>query len=250
MSQFCVVIPSRLASQRLPGKPLIEIVGKTMIERVYEQAKASAADEVIVATDSSEIEAVCRKAGARVEMTASDHASGTDRIAEVAARLDWPDDRIVVNVQGDEPLIPPALIDQVAALLDADPSAAMATLMTPLAHDDEYRDPHMVKVVTDSKGGAIYFSRAPVPWNMAGGVPEDARRHVGIYAYRVGALKRIAQAPVAPPERAERLEQLRALWLGFGIAIADAVEPPARGVDTEEDLEVIRELVTCTKQGS
>ncbi len=250
MSEFSVVIPARLASQRLPGKPLVEIVGKTMIERVCIQATGSRAAEVIVATDSPEIEAVCRAAGARVEMTASDHASGTDRIAEVAERLAWPEDRIVVNVQGDEPLIPPALIDQVASLLDADPDADMATLMTPLAHHDEYRDPHMVKVVTDSTGSAIYFSRAPIPWDAAEGVPHGARRHIGLYAYRVGALRRIAAAPVAPPERAERLEQLRALWLGLRIAVADAVEEPPRGVDTEEDLEFIRELVRVRKQGT
>jgi 3-deoxy-manno-octulosonate cytidylyltransferase (CMP-KDO synthetase) len=250
MTRFSVVIPSRLASQRLPGKPLREIGGLTMIERVHAQAQASGADEVIVATDSTEIESVCREAGARVELTSSDHASGTDRIAEVAERLDWPSDRIVVNVQGDEPLIPPALIDQVAGLLDADPAAAMATLMTPLAHEDEYRDPHMVKVVTDRNGSAIYFSRAPVPWSVAGGVPADARRHIGLYAYRVGALRQIASAPVAPPEKAERLEQLRALWLGLGIAIADAVEEPPRGVDTEEDLQFIREIVNARKQGS
>lgn len=250
MSEFSVVIPARLASQRLPGKPLVDIVGKTMIERVYVQATGSLATEVIVATDSREIESVCREAGARVELTASHHASGTDRIAEVAERLGWAEDRIVVNVQGDEPLIPPVLIDQVASLLDADPAAAMATLMTPLAHDDEYRDPHMVKVVTDGSGSAIYFSRAPVPWDVAAGVPQDARRHIGLYAYRVGALRKIAAAPVAPPERAERLEQLRALWLGLRIAVADAIEEPPRGVDTEEDLEFIRELVRVRKQGT
>jgi len=250
MSRFCVVIPSRLASQRLPDKPLLDIGGKTMIERVYLQAAGSAADEVIVATDSPEIESVCRGIGARVVMTASHHASGTDRIAEVAERLEWHEDEIVVNVQGDEPLIPPALIDQVAGLLEIDSSAGMATLMTPLAHDDEYRDPHMVKVVTDRGGSAIYFSRAPIPWNAAGAVPADARRHVGLYAYRVGVLREIAAAPVAPPEREERLEQLRALWLGRRIAIADAVEEPPRGVDTEEDLELIRELVRSRQQGT
>jgi len=250
VSRFIVVIPVRLESERLPGKPLVDIVGKTMIERVHAQACASRADEVIVATDSPDIESICARIGARVEITSRKHASGTDRIAEVAERLAWPEEQIVVNVQGDEPLIPPALIDQVAGLLEDDPSAGMATLMTPLTHDDEYRDPHMVKVVTDCNGSAIYFSRAPVPWDAAGGVPTDARRHVGLYAYRAETLCQVAAAPVAPPERAERLEQLRALWLGHRIAIADAVEEPPRGVDTEDDLEFIRELVETRKQGT
>jgi 3-deoxy-manno-octulosonate cytidylyltransferase (CMP-KDO synthetase) len=239
------VIPARISSERLPGKPLADIAGMTMIERVYRQALASSAAEVMVATDSKKIAEVCLGAGARVEMTAADHASGTDRIAEVARRLQWPSNHIVVNVQGDEPMIPPVLIDQVAELLDADSSAAIATLMTPLAHDTEYHDPNMVKVVTDSGGAAVYFSRAPIPWRVAGGVPPDARRHVGIYAYRVGALLGIAAAPVAPPESSERLEQLRAIWMGLRITIADAVAEPPRGVDTDQDLEVIRKLVTA-----
>lgn len=243
MSEFVVVIPVRLQSQRLPRKPLADILGKSMIERVVCQAKASAAAEVMVATDSDEIAAVCRRIGAPVEMTADSHASGTDRIAEVAGRLDWPGDRIVVNVQGDEPLIPPVLIDQVAGLLAADPGAGMATLMTPLIDEAEYRDPNMAKVVTDRSGAALYFSRAPIPASRDGSVPADARRHIGLYAYRVETLALLAAAPVAPPERHERLEQLRALWLGQRIVIADAVELPPRGVDTESDLEIIRGLV-------
>jgi 3-deoxy-manno-octulosonate cytidylyltransferase (CMP-KDO synthetase) len=180
-------------------------------------------------------------------MTSTEHASGTDRIAELAVRRGWSDERIVINVQGDEPLIPPAVIDQVAALLAADPRAGMATLMTPLRDDSEYRDPNMAKVVSTHDGAAIYFSRAPIPASRDDSVPADARRHIGIYAYRVECLKQIAAAPAAPPERAEKLEQLRALWLGFRIAIADALETPPRGVDTAADLEHIRELVRRTR---
>lgn len=240
MSGFVVVIPARLASERLPRKPLLDIGGQPMIQWVHAQAKRSGAGEVIIATDSPEIEAVCTGLGAIVEMTGEHHASGTDRIAEVAERRGWADDRIVVNVQGDEPLMPPALIDQVAGLLAADPAAGMATLMTPLADPDEYFDRNVAKVVADREGAAIYFSRSPIPASRDDTVPPDARRHIGLYAYRVGCLRRLAAAPVAPPERSERLEQLRALWLGQRIAIADAVEIPPRGVDTEADLEIAR----------
>lgn len=243
MSEYIVVIPARLASERLPGKPLADIEGKSMIERVYERARASGAADVIIATDSEEIESACRRFGAHVAMTSPDHASGTDRIAEVAARLGWPDDTIVVNVQGDEPMIPPAVIDQVASLLAADAAAGMATLMTPLANASEYTDPNMARVIADSTGAALYFSRAPIPATRSGEPPPEARRHIGLYAYRVECLRRLAATPATALERAERLEQLRALWLGVRIAIADAVELPARGVDTEEDLELIRAIV-------
>jgi 3-deoxy-manno-octulosonate cytidylyltransferase (CMP-KDO synthetase) len=243
MTSFIVVIPVRLESQRLPRKPLAEIVGRTMVERVYRQARKSGAAEVIVATDSAEIRAVCEGFQARVEMTSKEHASGTDRIAEVAKRLGWPESQIVVNVQGDEPLIPPVLIDQVATLLERDSAAGMATLMTPIADAAEYLDPNMAKVVADQGGAAIYFSRAPIPASRDGKMPAGARRHIGLYAYRAGCLATLASSPVAPPERAERLEQLRALWLGHRIAIADAVELPPRGVDTEDDLEIIRDIV-------
>lgn len=251
MSGFLVVIPARLKSERLPRKPLLDIAGMSMIERVYRQARRSAAREVIIATDSDEIERVARGFGAAVERTDAGHASGTDRIAEVARRRGWDDAEIVVNVQGDEPLIPPALIDQVAGLLEADRAAGMATLMTPLADPAEYSDPNMAKVVASRDGAALYFSRSPIPASRDGGVPAGARRHVGLYAYRVGCLKVVAAADVAPAERAEKLEQLRALWLGQRIAIADAVEPPARGVDTVADLEEIRGIVAARAgQGS
>jgi 3-deoxy-manno-octulosonate cytidylyltransferase (CMP-KDO synthetase) len=247
VSGFVVVIPARLESERLPRKPLCYIEGRTMIERVHARAASSAAEAVIVATDSPEIEKACRSFGADVAMTRSSHTSGTDRIAEVAALRAWPDAQIVVNVQGDEPLIPPELIDQVAALLAADPAADMATLVTPLADPAEYRDPNMAKVVVAADGTALYFSRSPIPATRDGSVPADARRHVGIYAYRVGCLRRIAAAPPAPPERAERLEQLRALWLGFRIVVEDARAAPPRGVDTAEDLEQIRAILRHAK---
>lgn len=243
MSGFFVVIPARMASSRLPGKPLADIAGKPMIGHVYDRAIASKAAEVIIATDSAEIESACRSFGARVEMTSPDHASGTDRIAEVADRLRWQDTQIVVNVQGDEPMIPPALIDQVAGLLEDDGAAAMATLMTPLKSEAEYRDPNMARVITDSTGAALYFSRAAIPASADGRAPPEARRHIGIYAYRMSCLRLLARTPVAPSERAERLEQLRALWLGQRIAIEDACAEPPRGVDTEDDLRCIRQLI-------
>ena len=247
MSGFRVVIPSRLRSERLPRKLLLEIAGKPMIEHDCRQARQSAAREVIVATDSDEIEQAARAFGAAVERTDVNHASGTDRIAEVARRRGWADDEIVVNVQGDEPLIPPALIDQVARLLEADRAAGMATLMTPLADPGEFTDPNMAKVVTSRDGAALYFSRSPIPASRDGGVPAEARRHIGLYAYRVRCLKAVSAAPVAPAERAEKLEQLRALWLGQRIAIADAIEAPARGVDTAADLDEIRRIFSTRK---
>jgi len=244
MSGFLVVIPARLKSERLPQKALLEIAGMSMIERVYRQARKSGASEVIIATDADEIERVARSFGAAVERTDAAHASGTDRIAEVARRRGWADGEIVVNVQGDEPLIPPALIDQVAGLLEADRGAGMATLMTPLKDPAEYTDPNMAKVIASRDGAALYFSRSPIPASRDGGVPAAARRHIGLYAYRVACLKAVSAAPVAPAERAEKLEQLRALWLGERIAIADAIEAPARGVDTAADLAEVRRIVS------
>jgi 3-deoxy-manno-octulosonate cytidylyltransferase (CMP-KDO synthetase) len=244
MSGFLVVIPSRLKSERLPRKPLLDIAGMPMIERVYRQARRSAARDVIIATDADEIEQAARAFGAAVERTDPSHASGTDRIAEVARRRGWDDAEIVVNVQGDEPLIPPALIDQVARLLEADPGAGMATLMTALASPAEYTDPNMAKVVASRDGAALYFSRSPIPASRDGEVPAAARRHIGLYAYRVSCLKAVAAAPMAPAESAEKLEQLRALWLGQRIAIADAIEAPPRGVDTVADLDEIRRIVS------
>ena len=236
---FIVVIPARYGSTRLPGKPLVEIAGKPMIEWVYRQGTQSGASEVIVATDDERIVAVCKKFGARVELTATEHASGTDRIAEVARRFAWADEQIVVNVQGDEPLISPLAIAQTARLLGWHPQAAIATLTAPLESEAEFRDPNFVKVVTDKDGWALYFSRAPIPWPRDGGMPL-VRRHIGLYAYRAGGLKTISAAAPCALEETERLEQLRALWLGLKIIVANAVEPPSPHVDTPEDLEKIR----------
>ena len=244
MTEFTVVVPARYASTRLPGKPLADIGGRPMIAWVHEQAARSGAAEVVVATDDERIAAACEAFGAHAEMTGAEHASGTDRIAELARRLGWDDGRIVVNVQGDEPLLPPALIAQVAALLDEHADAGLATLMTRIGSEQEFRDPNIVKVVTDRAGYAIYFSRAPIPWPRDGDAGSP-RRHIGLYAYRVGELKAISAEPPCTLETIERLEQLRALWLGYRIAIADAAEPPPRGVDTPEDLEAVRAAVAA-----
>jgi 3-deoxy-manno-octulosonate cytidylyltransferase (CMP-KDO synthetase) len=213
-----------------------------MIEWVHGQAAQSGASEVIVATDDERIAAACRKFGARAELTSAEHASGTDRIAELARRFAWDDDQIVVNVQGDEPLISPLCIAQTARLLAWHPHAAVATLTSPLTGAAEFHDPNFVKVVTDRDGWALYFSRAPIPWPRDGGAPA-ARRHIGLYAYRVGSLKTISAAAPCALEEIERLEQLRALWLGLRIIVADAVEPPSPHVDTAEDLLKIRRYV-------
>lgn len=241
---FRVVIPARHASTRLPGKPLLPLAGEPMVLHVHRLALRAGAAEVIVATDDERISTACRAAGAAVEMTSAQHASGTDRIAEVAARRGWADGDIVVNLQGDEPMLPPALVAQAANLLAATPAAAIATLATPIAGESEYLDPNVVKVVARPDGFALYFSRAPVPWDRDGfaATPpaadchRGARRHLGLYAYRVAALRQVAAAPPAEIERRERLEQLRALAMGLAIVVADAVEPPGPGVDTPDDL--------------
>jgi 3-deoxy-manno-octulosonate cytidylyltransferase (CMP-KDO synthetase) len=248
---FRVVIPARHASTRLPGKPLLLLAGEPMILHVHRLALRSGAAEVIVATDDERIRFACSAVGAAVEMTEERHASGTDRIAEVALRRGWADDDILVNVQGDEPLLPPALIGQAAALLAASPIASIATLATPIANEADYLDPNVVKVVARPDGIALYFSRAPVPWDRDGFASRPpgtdrhrgARRHLGIYAYRVAALRRLAAAPPAALEQRERLEQLRALAMGLSIAVADAVEIPGPGVDTPEDLARVEALL-------
>ena len=241
---FRVVIPARHASTRLPGKPLLPIAGEPMIVHVYRLALRSGAAEVIVATDDARICDACRAAGAVAEMTAAHHASGTDRIAEIARRHGWSGADIVVNVQGDEPMLPPALIGQVAALLAATPRADIATLATPIRSEAEYADPNVVKVVARPDGMALYFSRAPIPWDRDGaaggttgaGRHHGSRRHLGLYAYRVAALLALADTTPVEIERRERLEQLRALATGHPIVVADAGELPGPGVDTPEDL--------------
>ncbi|TDG13993.1 3-deoxy-manno-octulosonate cytidylyltransferase [Seongchinamella unica] len=244
---FAVVIPARYGSTRLPGKPLLDIVGKPMIQRVWEQALGAGASQVVVATDDSRIQQVAQDFGAEVCMTSPDHPSGTDRLQEVAALRGWDDEQIVVNVQGDEPLIPPALIGQVAANLAANPAAAIATLSEPVRGLEELRNPNAVKVVADARGMALYFSRATIPWpreafadptvDMPAG---DWYRHIGIYAYRAGFLHRYVGWAPAPLEQLEQLEQLRALYHGERIHVAPACEAVPAGVDTAEDLEAVR----------
>lgn len=248
---FNVVIPARHASMRLPGKPLLPIAGKAMIEHVYRRACESGAQHVLIATDDDAIEAACQGFGAQVQMTATSHASGTDRIAEVAAALRWDEEQIVVNVQCDEPLIPPAIIRQAAELLRLAPEAKIATLAEPIRSLDEYLDPNVVKVALAESGLALYFSRAPIPWNRDGATAgllsqadcSNALRHIGIYAYRVGSLLKLSASSPSPLESAERLEQLRALWLGMSIKVAIAVESPGLGVDTEKDLEAVAAMI-------
>jgi 3-deoxy-manno-octulosonate cytidylyltransferase (CMP-KDO synthetase) len=245
---FVAVIPARYASTRLPGKALKDIAGKPMIEWVYRQTVKSGASEVIVATDDERIVGACRAFGAPVEMTSMEHSSGTDRIAELAQRFAWDDDQIVVNVQGDEPLISPVCIAQTARLLGWHSQAAIATLMTPLDSETEFRDPNFAKVVTDKDGWALYFSRAPIPWPRDGGMP-GVMRHIGLYAYRAGSLRAISAAPPCELEQVEKLEQLRALWLGLRIIVEQAAEPPAPAVDTEEDLVKIRRYLERSPRG-
>lgn len=251
-SSFHVAIPARHGSRRLPGKVLAPIKGKPMLQWVFERARASGARDVLIATDDPVIAAAASTFGATARMTSAAHASGTDRIAELAAIERWPEADIVVNVQGDEPLIPPALIRQAATLLESDPRAAIATLATPVESLEEFLDPNAVKVVADAKGRALYFSRAPIPWNRDGapaGLPSQrvfagARRHVGIYAYRVGALRRLASLAPTALEKAEKLEQLRALAHGLLILVADAEERPGPDVNTAEDLQRVAELLS------
>jgi 3-deoxy-manno-octulosonate cytidylyltransferase (CMP-KDO synthetase) len=223
----------------------MSIGGKPMVQWVYERARASGADDVLIATDDSLILSAGHSFGAEVIMTAASHTSGTDRIAEVAQQQGWPAGDIIVNVQGDEPLIPPALIRQVAGLLEAHPSADIATLATPIESLEEFLNPNAVKVVTDTAGRALYFSRAPIPWNRDGApngllsqrVFAGARRHVGIYGYRVGALLKVARLAPTALETTERLEQMRALENGLEIRVADAAERPGPDVNTPEDFE-------------
>ncbi len=251
-----VVIPARYASTRLPGKPLLDIGGRTMIQRVVEQAAASGADQVLVATDDNRIAAAVhdprRPSSAIAVMTAAALPSGTDRVADVARQRGWDDDTIVVNVQGDEPFLPPRLIDQVASLLARDPAAAIATLATPIESLHDFLDPNVVKVVFAADGAALYFSRAPIPWSRddaTAGLGSQtafpgALRHVGLYAYRVGALKGITAMAPSTYEQAEKLEQLRALQAGLRITVALCAEPPGPGIDTDADLQRARARAT------
>jgi 3-deoxy-manno-octulosonate cytidylyltransferase (CMP-KDO synthetase) len=241
---FKVVIPARYASTRLPGKPLIEIAGKPMIQHVYERACESGAGEVVIATDDQRIAERAVAFGAEVCMTAASHRSGTDRIAEVVECKGWSIDEIVVNLQGDEPSMPAVLVAQVASDMHAHGRADMTTLSAPITEREILFDPHVVKVVTDLEGYALYFSRAPIPWHRdefvagEGPLPMDVgfARHIGLYAYRAGFLKQYVSWPPAPIEQAESLEQLRVLWHGGRIHVTAATVEPGHGVDTKEDL--------------
>lgn len=249
---FSVIIPARFASSRLPGKPLLEIAGKPMIQRVYEQACLSQADRVIIATDDQRIADAADEFGAEVCMTSERHESGTDRLQEVVSQLGLADDHIVVNVQGDEPLIPPAVINQVAANLAENTMAGISTLAERIETAAVVFDPNAVKVVMDHQGRALYFSRAPIPYYREGGwdqntekeLPQTANyfRHVGIYAYRVDFLNQFVTWQPSSLEMTEKLEQLRAMENGIAIHVAEACEAIPAGVDTQADLDAVRSL--------
>lgn len=246
---FVVVIPARHASTRLPGKPLLDIAGLPMIQHVWQRAMASSAEQVIIATDDQRIADVARSFGAEVAMTRADHPSGTDRLQEVAAQQGWPDQTAVVNVQGDEPLIPPAAIDQVAAVLLKHSRAAVATLCEAIVDEQQFRDPNAVKVVCNEEGEALYFSRAPIAFPREGQAQDIAgkavwgHRHIGIYAYRAGFLHRYVSWPPCLLEQTEKLEQLRALYKGAVIQVEEACVSIPAGVDTQHDLDVVRAIV-------
>ena len=247
---FTVLIPARMASSRLPDKPLADIAGLPMVVRVARRAAQSSAARVVVAADDARILQACAAHGVEAVATRADHPSGSDRLAEACTQLGLEGDDIVVNVQGDEPLIAPALIDAVAALLPARPEASMGTAAHAIASPADYANPNVVKVVLDARGLAHYFSRAPIPFardHAPGTAWWEGRtftplRHVGIYSYRAGFLRQFPALPPAPTEAIEALEQLRALWHGHRIAVHLADAAPGPGVDTPEDLERVRAL--------
>lgn len=251
MNDFKVVIPARYGSSRLPGKPLADIGGAPMVVHVARRALQSGAGEVVIATDDERVRSAVAAAGCDVQMTRQDHASGSDRVMEVAQRRGWAGDAVVVNVQGDEPLVPPAVIRQVAALLAATAGAAAATLCEPIERREELFDPNLVKVVTRADGLALYFSRAPIPWardhfsDAGASLPKGFRwwRHIGIYGYRVATLARFVALPPGDLERIESLEQLRLLQAGLDLVVAPACAEVPGGVDTPADLERVRRLL-------
>ncbi|NGZ18440.1 3-deoxy-manno-octulosonate cytidylyltransferase [Vibrio aestuarianus] len=246
---FTVVIPARYQSTRLPGKPLADIGGKPMIEWVYEQAKQAGADRVVVATDDARVEQAVQAFGGEVCMTSPNHESGTERLAEVVKLMGIADDHIIVNVQGDEPLIPPSIIQQVAHNL-ANSTGPMATLAVEIADEAEVFNPNAVKVITDKEGYALYFSRATIPWDRDNfstaqkQIAQPLLRHIGIYAYRAGFINTYINWQPSMLEKIECLEQLRVLWYGEKIHVDVAKESPPAGVDTPEDLELVRAIVS------
>lgn len=248
-TDYHIVIPARYASERLPGKVLLELGGQSMLQRVWNQARQSSAATVVIATDDERIVAAATGFGAQAVMTRADHSSGSDRIAECAGLLGWPDEQLVINLQGDEPLMPPACLDQVASLLLQDPECDVASLYWPISDIDEVNNPNAVKVVTDQEDRALYFSRCPVPYARSHDTVEAAmaagmgwKRHLGLYAYRLEALRRFTRYPPTPLETSERLEQLRVLENGGRIIMAKACEFIPPGIDTRNDLERAREL--------
>ena len=248
---FTVLIPARLASTRLPDKPLADIAGVPMVVRVAQRAAQSAASQVIVATDNVRIQQACEQHGVRCVLTHPDHPTGSDRLAQACTILGLDGQDAVVNVQGDEPLIDPGLINACAALLEQRPDCVMSTAAHPVEADAHFTNPNVVKVVLDVQGRALYFSRAPIPWwrdAPAAGQPATGGghplRHIGIYGYRAGFLRRFPQLAVSPLETVESLEQLRVLWHGERIAVHVTPQAPGAGVDTPEDLARVRALFT------
>jgi len=260
MSNYHIIIPSRFASTRLPGKPLLDVCGKPLIQRVYERALQSKATDVVIATDDERIAEAAENFHAQICMTSEHHPTGTDRIAEVVDKMGYADDEIVVNVQGDEPLIPPYLIDKVAGDLIENEFAEVSTLCEQIIDFEQLFDPNIVKVVMDNDGYAMYFSRAPIPWNRdqfkninlssndsmtllnRSLISDCYYRHIGIFAYRVGLLREFTAWPHCIVEVTEKLEQLRILWNGCGIYVGISDETTGIGVDTEEDLAKVRKL--------
>lgn len=253
--RFKVVIPARYASTRLPGKPLLSIAGKPMIAHVCERAREADADEIIVATDDERILQTVNELGIKAIMTSPDHQSGTERIAEVARLCNWGHDEIIVNLQGDEPLIPPAYIREVASALAGQQQAGIATLAVEIVDNEEIFNPNAVKVVLNKAGLALYFSRAPIPWERggfdhAGGVPSGKMpylRHIGMYAYTVDFLNRYCQWEASPLESVESLEQLRILWNGESIRVKVVAQTPTAGVDTPEDLVRVEQVLSASR---
>lgn len=245
---FKVVIPARLGSTRLPQKVLRLIAGKPLVQHVWEAARRTGAEQVVIAADDERVAKVAREFGADVRLTAATHQSGTDRVHEVARSEGWPGDTIVVNLQGDEPLMPPSLVREAAQMLKDDPAADISTLCHPLHSAEEWLDPNVVKLVMDRRGYALYFSRAPIPWKRDAADPKQAAqhmpeglayRHIGLYGYRVASVYQFSALPAAELEQCEALEQLRALSHGLRIRVGVTNDPPPRGVDTESDLAAI-----------
>lgn len=250
---YHIVIPARYASERLPGKLLLDLAGKPVLERVWRRACESRAASVTIATDDERIAGVAEAFGARVVLTSPKHQSGSDRIAECANQLEWPADRLVVNLQGDEPLMPPACLDQVAELLERSEDCEVASLYWPISDPDEVENPNAVKVVTDARDRALYFSRAPIPFARSYGSIAEAmaagvqwKRHLGLYAYRLSALQSFTACAPTPLEKSERLEQLRMMEQGGHIAMALACEAIPAGIDTIEDLRRVRTIISST----